>query len=507
MADSGIPLIEAAEQHLGRVAIVTTDGNFTYDQLLESSGRVSWGLLAGQKDLKGQRVAFLTPRSFDYPTIQWGIWRAGGIAVPLCEVHPPAELRYTIRDSGASIVVAHSDFAEILAPIAQDLNLRFLTTAQLMEAEASPLPFVGSQRPAMILYTSGTTGKPKGVVLTHNNLAAQITTLVEAWEWHKEDRVLHVLPLHHTHGIVNVLCCALWVGAGCEMLPFFDAQRVWRKLMDGNITLFMAVPTIYYKLIEAWEKSSPEQQQIMTRACDRLRLMVCGSAALPVTAFHRWKSITGHTLLERYGMTEIGMALSNPFHGNRRSGHVGIPLPSVDVQLVDEKGAPAQPGHSGEIEVRSPAVFKEYWERPEETKSAFRDGWFRTGDVAVLEHGSYRILGRQSTDIIKTGGYKVSALEIEEAFRTHPLVTEVAVVGKEDPEWGERVCAAIIPGEAATLSQAALRKWGKQKLAPYKVPSNILLVESLPRNPMGKVIKGTVKTLFEQEIQAREIKT
>jgi len=496
MADSGIPLIDRAEKHRERTAIATTDGDFTYDQLLEASWRVACGLLAGKKDLEGQRVAFLTPRNFDYPAIQWGIWRAGGIAVPLCEVHPPAELKYTISDSGASIVVSHPDFAETLAPIARDLNVRFLSTEELLGADRRTLPRVGHERPALILYTSGTTGKPKGVVLTHTNLEAQITTLIKAWEWRREDRILHVLPLHHTHGIVNVLCCALWAGAVCDMLPRFDALRIWQKLVDGNITLFMAVPTIYFKLIGAWEKSSLELQQVMSRACRCLRLMVSGSAALPVTAFHRWKSITGHELLERYGMTEIGMALSNPLHGKRRPGHVGAPLPGVDIRLVDEKGAPATTGTSGEIEVSGPTVFKGYWERPMETKAAFRGSWFRTGDVAVLEDGSYHILGRQSTDIIKTGGYKVSALEIEEVLRTHPLVVEVAVVGKEDLEWGERVCAAIVLKEDAALSQKELRKWGKERLAPYKAPSSVMFVKSLLRNSMGKVTKPAVKKLF-----------
>jgi malonyl-CoA/methylmalonyl-CoA synthetase len=496
MADFGIPLIEKAEKHRERTAIATLNGDFTYDQLLEASWRVASGLLAGEKDLEGQRVAFQTPRNFDCPAIQWGIWRAGGIAVPLCEVHPPAELNYTISDSGASIVVSHPDFHETLAPIARDLDVRFLSTEQLLGTDPRTLPRVGPERPALILYTSGTTGKPKGVVLTHANLEAQIITLIKAWEWRSEDRILHVLPLHHTHGIVNVLCCALWAGAVCDMLPRFDALKVWQKLADGNITVFMAVPTIYFKLIGAWEKSTSEQQQAMSRACHHLRLMVSGSAALPVTAFHRWKSITGHALLERYGMTEIGMALSNPLHGKRRPGHVGTPFPGVDIRLVDEKGNRTTPGASGEVEVSGPTVFKGYWERPMETKAAFRGGWFRTGDVAVLEDNSYRILGRQSTDIIKTGGYKVSALEIEEVLRTHPLVAEVAVVGKEDLEWGERVCAAIVLREGSALSQAELRKWGKERLAPYKAPSKVIFIRHLPRNSMGKVIKAQVKDLF-----------
>ncbi len=467
-----------------------------YDRLLDASSLAASRLLAGKQDLEGQRVAFLTPRNFDYPSIQWGIWRAGGVAVPLCEVHPPAELKYTLSDSGASIVVGHSDFEEILAPMAQDLNIRFLSAEQLLRVKHQSLPLVDAERPALILYTSGTTGKPKGVVLTHNNLKAQITCLIEAWEWTPADRILHVLPLHHTHGIVNVLCCALWAGAICDMLPRFDAPSAWNKLSSGDVTLFMAVPTIYFKLMEALDRSSPAQQQVIRDACRHIRLMVSGSAALPVTAFKRWKSITGHELLERYGMTEIGMALSNPLHGKRRAGHVGRPLPGVTVRLVDETGAPAASGNSGEIQVAGPSVFKEYWQRPAETKAAFKGRWFKTGDEAVIEENSYRILGRQSTDIIKTGGYKVSALEIEEALRTHPLVMEVAVVGKDDPQWGEKVCAALVLREGAALKPEELRKWGKEKLAPYKVPSQVTFVKNLPRNPMGKVVKPDVKDLF-----------
>ena len=496
MADSGIPLIQEAERHRKRTAVVDINGGYTYDQLLKASRRAASGLLAGQKDLEDTRVAFLTPRNFDYPAIQWGIWRAGGMAVPLCEVHPPAELRYAIKDSGASLVVGHPVFSQTLATIARELGIPFRSTEELFTDACQPLPPVDAERPALMLYTSGTTGKPKGVVLTHRNLEAQIVSLIRAWGWQSTDRILHVLPLHHTHGIVNVLCCALWAGAACHMLPRFDAQEAWRRLTNGDITLFMAVPTIYFKLMETWEKSSPEQQRIMGEACGRIRLMVSGSAALPVTAFHQWKSITGHDLLERYGMTEIGMALSNPLHGERKPGHVGAPLPGVEVRLVDETGASVQPGDAGEIEVRGPAVFREYWRRPEETAAAFRDGWFKTGDLAVMEKGSYRILGRLSTDIIKTGGYKVSALEIEEVLRTHPMVTEVAVVGIEDRQWGERVCAAMVLKEGAVLSKEEVRKWGKERLAPYKTPSKIVFIKGLPRNAMGKVTKPDVKSFF-----------
>lgn len=299
------------------------------------------------------------------------------------------------------------------------------------------------------------------------------------------------------HGIINVVSCALWSGATCEMLPRFDANAVWDRIASGRLTLFMAVPTIYVKLIAAWEASSPKRRAELSQASAKLRLMVSGSAALPVSTLERWKEIAGHTLLERYGMTEIGMALSNPLHGERVPGSVGTPLPGVEVQLVGENGAPVASGTPGEIEVRGPSVFTEYWGQPEATSAAFRDGWFRSGDTAVVENGRYRILGRTSIDILKTGGHKVSALEIEEALRQHPAVAECAVVGIADPEWGERVAAAVVLNNNHALDLQALRTWAKDRLGAHKIPSRLLVLDTLPRNAMGKVVKSAVTALFQ----------
>ena len=323
------------------------------------------------------------------------------------------------------------------------------------------------------------------------------TTLVDAWEWRADDRILLCLPLHHVHGIINVVSCALWSGATCEMLPRFDANAVWERIHSGTVTLFMAVPTIYVKLIAAWEAARPERRAALSQACGKLRLMVSGSAALPVGTLERWKEISGHTLLERYGMTEIGMALSNPLHGRRLPGRVGAPLPGVELRLVDEQGQPVAPGTPGGIEVRGPGVFAEYWGKPEATRDAFRDGWFCTGDTAVVENGVYRILGRTSLEILKTGGHKVSALEIEEALRAHPAVAECAVVGVPDAEWGERVAAALVLKAGSAIDLASLRAWAKDFLAPYKVPSRLLVLEALPRNAMGKVTKPAIQAMFQ----------
>ncbi len=481
-----------------RTAIIAADGTFTYDQLDDVSRRVAGALLADNADLNQTRVAFLVPPSFAYAAVQRGIWRAGGVAVPLAVSHPPAELEYVIRDSGASVVVGDPASATMLTPLARSARARFLTTtAALAGSIADDLPHLGSNRRAMIIYTSGTTGRPKGAVSTHQNIGAQIAALVDAWRWTPADRLLLTLPLHHVHGIINGLGSALAVRATCEILPAFDAEVVWNRLSSGEVTVFTAVPTIYNRLIASWESASPDVQRMRSDGARRLRLMMSGSAALPIRTLERWRDITGHTLLERYGMTELGMALSNPLVGERRPGFVGQALPGVDVRLVDEDGRDVGEGVPGELEVRGPAVCLEYWQRPDETQAAFRDGWFRTGDVAVCEQGAYRLLGRSNVDIIKTGGFKVSALEIEEILRTHPAIAECAVVGVSDEDWGERVSAAVELRTGASLSLDELQQWAKVQLAPYKVPRALQAVPALPRNAMGKVVKPEVAGLFK----------
>jgi malonyl-CoA/methylmalonyl-CoA synthetase len=490
-----------AQRHGGRTAVVDSLGVFTYQDLLDGSSHLAAALLAGgvtgEEELREERVAFLVTPGFPWVATQWGIWRAGGVAVPLPLNSTRSELEYLINDTQASTLVFDADAAPLLAPIAAARGIRALSYEQLLAFQAAELPNINSERRAMILYTSGTTSRPKGVVTTHANITAQIVSLVEAWEWSADDRILLCLPLHHVHGIINVVSCALWSGATCEMLPRFDANAVWDRIAGGSTTLFMAVPTVYAKLIAVWDAASPARRAHLTKACARLRLMVSGSAALPVSALQRWKEITGHTLLERYGMTEIGMALSNPLQGTRVPGSVGTPLPNVEVQLVEENGKPVLPGTSGEIEVRGPGVFAEYWGNPDATREAFRDGWFRTGDTAVVEKGRYRILGRTNIEILKTGGHKVSALEIEETLREHPAVAECAVVGVPDPEWGERVAAAIVLREGDVLDLSSLRAWAKELLATHKVPSRLLVLDALPRNAVGKVMKPAVAALFQ----------
>jgi len=264
----------------------------------------------------------------------------------------------------------------------------------------------------------------------------------------------------------------------------------------GEVNVFMAVPTIYYKLI-AYFKGLPEkEQQQISKSLKKFRLMVSGSAALPVGVLEEWRAISGHTLLERYGMTEIGMAISNPYQGERKPGFIGQALPGVNIRIADEHGQAAGEGQAGEIQVKGANVFREYWNKPEATKEAFtEDGWFKTGDIAVLEEGSYKILGRNSVDIIKSGGYKISALEIEEVLREHPEIKDCAVVGVADEEWGEIIGAClVVSGDGPDLR--LLDAWVKARLAAYKAPRKYILRDDLPRNVMGKVTKNELKNMF-----------
>ncbi len=487
---STLPVIERAHGFTDRIAIGDDGGASTYAELLTGSERGAARLLSRKADLSEARIAFMVEPSYEYVRVQWSIWRAGGIAVPLCLTHPAPELEYALDTTRPAVVVASARYAGLTEPLARARGIDFLLVDEV-DGEPVALPDVGPQRRAMILFTSGTTGRPKGVVTTHDNIAAQISSLVEAWEWSQDDRILLTLPLHHIHGIVNVIGCALWSGARCDMLASFDAGRVIERLSAGDLTLFMAVPTIYHRLIAHLDKVSPAERQQFKEGCGRLRLMVSGSAALPIPVLERWRELSGYTLLERFGMTEIGMGLSNPLRGERVPGEVGRPLPGVETRLVDDTGTPLGEGEPGEIQVKGPAVFAEYWERPEATAEAFTaDGWFRTGDTAVVGDGRYRILGRSSVDILKSGGEKISALEIEDILLRHDAVGEAAVVGIDDDEWGQRVVAVVVTEVPVEADE--LKEWCRANLAAHKVPKAFLFIDAIPRNPLGKTVKPDV---------------
>jgi malonyl-CoA/methylmalonyl-CoA synthetase len=505
-----LPLIARAHTFAGRVAFRTaarshTYQSHTYQELLDASASLAAALLGDADDLNEARVALLVPAGLRYAAAQWAIWRAGGIKVPICLSATEPEWEYALTDSGASIVMADTAMAMKISPLCAKLGVRVLDIDAAIATPTRALPDIAPDRRAMILYTSGTTSKPKGVVTTHANIQAQVQSLVEAWEWTQADRIPLFLPLHHIHGIINITCCALWSGASIEPFARFDMKPILDQVKNHAYSLFMAVPTIYVKLIEALELASPQDRAEIVNGFAAMRLMVSGSAALPASVHEQWTALTGQKLLERYGMTEIGMAISNPYHGERRPGAVGVPLPGVQIRLKTEQGAIVTgDDEAGEIQVCGPGVFSSYWNRAEATAESFDDGWFRTGDMAVRERGYYRIMGRLSIDIIKSGGYKLSALEIDSVLLEHPLIRECAVIGLPDPTWGEAVTAVVVLKENADLRSAdldlpQLRSWCKERLSVYKVPQHLRVVQELPRNAMGKVTKPAVRALFDRK--------
>ena len=481
-----------------KVALVEGDKAFTYAQVDSRIGQFARGLLAGRSDLEEARVAFLIPAGVDYVTALHGVWRAGGIAIPLNVASAESEWEHCLTSAGVTQVITDEQTLGAVEGLCSRLSIPVATVSNTQTDSLSPLPKLSPTRRAMIVFTSGTTSKPKGAVTTHGNIAAQIETLIAAWEWQADDAIPLFLPLHHVHGIINVLSCALWAGATVYAMPKLDLTALCAQVAADTFSVFMAVPTIYVKLIDHLETRQDQEVEAICEGFANMRLNVSGSAACPVEVFEEWRGLTGQMLLERYGMTEIGMALSNPYRGERRPGYVGQALPGVTVQLVDEEGEIVTgEGTPGEIRIQSPTVFLEYWGNREATAASFSDGWFCTGDIAVIEDGYYRIMGRSSVDIIKSGGYKLSALEIENTLLAHPQIAEVAVVGIKDRTWGEAVAAAVALKGDGDMTLDALKSWCDGKLSSYKVPKQLRVVDALPRNAMGKVLKPSLKPLFE----------
>lgn len=497
---SELTLVARARAHGNRTAIRSGGVEHRYADLLRHSEALSAALLADAPDLDEARIAFLAPAGFEYIAMQWAIWRAGGIAVPLSVSATPPELAYVLEDSGVQTILTTQAYVGKLPDGSRQIAR--LLFEEIDPDRAATLPAIAESRRAMILYTSGTTSQPKGVVSTHANLRAQIETLVAAWAWSENDRIPLFLPMHHIHGIVNVACCALWSGARIEAFPRFHESEILDRVAAGAYTVFMAVPTIYAKVLESLDGHIHpyDLRARILQGFSAMRLMVSGSAALPARIHEKWTALTGQHLLERYGMTETGMILSNPYEGERRPGAVGKPLPSVEVRLRSETGdIIASEGEPGEVQVKGPMVFREYWNQPTATSAAFDDGWFCTGDMAVLDDGYYRILGRLSVDIIKSGGYKLSALEIESAVLEHPHIRECAVVGVADEKWGEIVAVAVtLESEDRPLALDELRDWSVERLSPYKIPRQLLVLDSLPRNAMGKVQKNLLSRILAE---------
>ncbi|MFD4552952.1 acyl-CoA synthetase [Streptomyces sp. NPDC058469] len=432
------------------------------------------------------RVAVWATSSLEAAVAVIAVLQAGVAAVPLNPKSGEKELGHILTDSTPTLILA-APGDELPSPLRHlervDVDLRAVGPVAGERSSGS------DEDPALVVYTSGTTGPPKGAVIPRRAIAATLDALADAWQWTGEDVLVHGLPLFHVHGLVLGILGPLRRGGSVRHLGRFSTEGVARELNDGATMLF-GVPTMYHRIAE----TLPDDPEL-AKSLGRARLLVSGSAALPVHDHERITSATGRRVIERYGMTETLMNTSVRADGEPRAGTVGIPLPGVELRLVEEDGTPLPEydGESvGEIQVRGPNLFTEYLNRPDATAAAFTaDGWFRTGDMAVRDPDGYvRIVGRKATDLIKSGGYKIGAGEIENALLEHPGVREAAVTGEPDPDLGERVVAWIVPTDPQSPPGLdELANHVASRLAPHKRPRVVHHIAALPRNDMGKILK------------------
>ncbi|AVH58901.1 MULTISPECIES: acyl-CoA synthetase [Streptomyces] len=476
-----------------RSALRFGDRSLTYAELAASAGELA-GRLGGAR-----RVAVWATPTLETAVGVVAALLAGVPAVPLNPKSGTGELGHILNDSAPSAILAGPD-DELPQAVRgwERLDVDVYGTGAVAEPPPEPAP----SAPALIVYTSGTTGPPKGAVIPRRSIAATLDALADAWQWTGDDVLVHGLPLFHVHGLILGILGPLRRGGSVRHLGRFSVEGVTRELNAGATMLF-GVPTMYHRLAEAVAENAENAEPAM--ALGRARLLVSGSAALPVHDHERITAATGRWVIERYGMTETLMNTSVRADGEPRPGTVGVPLPGVDLRLVEEDGTTiasydtdgtptgAYDGESvGEIQVRGPNLFTEYLNRPDATAAAFtEDGWFRTGDMAVIDpDGSVRIVGRKATDLIKSGGYKIGAGEIENALLEHPGVREAAVTGEPDADLGERVVAWIVPADPQSPPSAdELADHVAHRLAPHKRPRTVHFLESLPRNDMGKILK------------------
>ncbi|GHF72479.1 acyl-CoA synthetase [Streptomyces thermodiastaticus] len=454
------------------------DRSLTYRRLAAAAGAV------GARVRGRQRVAVWATPTLETAVAVVGTLLAGVAAVPLNPKAGEKELGHIVGDSDPSVVLA-APGVELPAALA---GLERID----VDADADgPVPVENADEgdPALIVYTSGTTGPPKGAVIPRRAVAATLDALTDAWQWTERDVLVHGLPLFHVHGLVLGTLGPLRRGGSVRHLGRFSTEGVARELSDGATMLF-GVPTMYHRIAEALPGDPA-----LVKALAEARLLVSGSAALPVHDHERIAAATGRRVVERYGMTETLMNTSVRADGEARSGTVGVPLPGVELRLVEEDGTPitALDGETvGEIQVRGPNLFTEYLNRPDATAAAFTaDGFFRTGDMAVRDpDGSVRIVGRKATDLIKSGGYKIGAGEIENALLEHPAVREAAVTGEPDADLGERIVAWIVPADPQSPpGLQELADHVARRLAPHKRPRAVRILDVMPRNDMGKIMK------------------
>jgi len=493
-------------------AIVFEGRTWTFADLDRLSAACARGLSA--KGIEpGDRVAVFAETSPEVVVALLGHYRLGAVHVPINTRYRGEEVTQILEDSGAKAVLlrAGSSCARVLDGLAprpaqarriwiggrdpaagpEDVAFDGLVETPPRNRETPPLP--ADEDAAILLYTSGTTGKSKGVELSFRALVANTEAVTRLWRFSQEDRMALALPLFHVHGLGLGVHGALLSGMTLLLFERFDASGIVNAFEREGATLFQGVPTMYVKLLELFARR-PESALALSRG----RLFTSGSAALSADDFHRFEELTGHRILERYGMSETLFTLSNPYE-DRRPGTVGLPIPGCEIRIVDEAGHDVQADEPGEILARSNGMMTRYWRRPEETAASFRDGWFVTGDVARRDRDGYvTIAGRKSVDFIKSGGFKISAREVEDVLRRHPRIKDVAVIGAPDRVWGQRIVAAVVLHASSTAAPSSeslleeLSSFCARSLADYKRPREVRVVEDLPKNALGKIQKHRI---------------
>jgi malonyl-CoA/methylmalonyl-CoA synthetase len=487
---------------LDRTAIETADGagapQYYRWRDLERGTAMLANLLLSLELPEGARIAVQTEKSVEALMLYLAVLRAGYVYLPLNTAYQAGEIEYFIGNAEPSVVVCSGRNFGWVSKIAfrcgtknvftldDDRSGSLLDRAALMSDRHDPARR-GEADLAAILYTSGTTGRSKGAMLTHGNLLSNARVLKDYWGWRADDVLIHALPIFHVHGLFVASHGALLAGAKMIWFGKFDARKVVERLPEA--TVFMGVPTLYVRLLA--------EAGLSHQACAHMRLFIAGSAPLLIETFNEWTARTGHTILERYGMSETVMLSSNPYdpaQGERRGGTVGFPLPGVGLRIRDDKGAPLPAGEIGNIEVKGPNVFKGYWRMPEKTAEDFTtDLWFKTGDVGKIGNDGYVSIVGRSKDLIISGGYNVYPAEVEECINQMPGVAESAVIGVRHADFGEAVVAVVVPKPGTALQGAAISAALKAQIANFKVPKAVFVVGDLPRNAMGKVQKNLLR--------------
>ncbi len=489
-----------------RPAILTPDGTaISFAALVDRAARMA-AVLRSHGVVPGDRVAVRVDKSVDVIALYLACLRTGAAHLPLNTAYTESEISYFLGDAEPRVFV-HGPEAPDMAKVAETAGAVALTLGTagdgtLAEAAdaAEPDTMVAERQPddlAAILYTSGTTGRSKGAMLTQRNLASNAEALHEAWGFRDGDVLLHALPLFHTHGLFVAVNVMLLNGGTIILLPRFDADEMLRLMPQA--TVMMGVPTFYTRLLD--------HPGLTREATAGMRLFVSGSAPLLAETHRAFEDRTGHRILERYGMTETCMNTSNPLDGDRRAGTVGLPLPGVEVRVCDKAGTVLPDGEVGVLEVRGPNVFKGYWRMPEKTAEEFRpDGFFITGDNAVIAGDGYVTIVGRDKDLIISGGFNVYPKEVEDVLLTLPEVKETAVIGLPHPDFGEAVAAVIVPAPGATLDHKAIIARTAESLAKFKTPKVIFEIDELPRNTMGKVQKAELRKVhaatFKEGVKA-----